>query len=227
MAQGAVRPGCQSAGTLTLETATRGKRRGTQCGNGLRRQRPARWEPRCKGKRLVCRLWPTGACENCGAADVAQQSDRRREGAAGRCLRSNRRVKRMRSWYALRRLHVKGEGIRDAVVFLSNTSWPTMMRRWVGMPRLGCGMPGETHRASRWTWVPAGAPLAVAGSASARVRTERDQTLHPRRPVQERSTPITGRLPSDRRDQPRAAELCPAEEGLKHSSRRTGRERGT
>ena len=41
----------------------------------------------------------------------------------GRYQRSNRRVKGVRSWYALRRLYVKGEGILVAVLLLSATSW--------------------------------------------------------------------------------------------------------
>ena len=66
-------------------------------------------------------------------------------------------------------------------------------------------------------WMPRAEPAIV----SARVRTERDQTLRPRRPVAGQSTPITRRVPRNRRDQLRPAERSPAEEGLEHSNRRT------
>ena len=49
--------------------------------------------------------------------------------------------------------------------------------------RLGCGMPGEAHRALQWVGVPAGAPRAVPGNASAWVRTERDQAPRSRGPA--------------------------------------------
>ena len=66
-------------------------------------------------------------------------------------------------------------------------------------------------------WGAASGPTNV----SAWVRTERDQTLRPRRPAeeainphrltdarrQERSTPVNGRVPSSRRDQPRLVKV--------------------
>ena len=67
----------------------------------------------------------------------------------GRYQRSNRNVKGVRSWYALRRLHVKGEGIRVAVLFLSATSWFQSVGS--GFRALGW-VPGETHRALQVGW---------------------------------------------------------------------------
>ena len=88
------------------------------------------------------------------------------------------------------------------------------MRRWVGVPRLGWGFLMKRDRALRWVGVPAGAPRAAPADASAWVRTERGQTLRPRRPM-------TGAINSNHRtgaQQPEgsapATERCPAGEGL-------------
>ena len=45
------------SGNADPGVAMRRKGRGTQCSNGLRRQRPVRWEPRCNGKRPVRSRW--------------------------------------------------------------------------------------------------------------------------------------------------------------------------
>ena len=121
----------------------------------------------------------------------------------------------------------------------------------------GIGIPGEAHRALRLgrystpgTGMPcearpcapvgwgcrAGAPQARPTNASAWVRTKRDQTLRPRRPMRgainssqrtgaqrpEGSAPATERCPAGEGLDTPTAERCPAGEGLKHSSRRTG-----
>ena len=75
---------------------------------------------------------------------------------------------------------------------------------WVGIPSLGLGCLVKRRHALRWVLVPAGAPRAEAINASAWVvRTRHGTRQVPVARWQERSTPITGRVPSDRRDQPR------------------------
>ena len=126
----------------------------------------------------------------------------------------------MRSWYALRRLTVMGEGIRVAVVFsvchLLRFS-PCGRDTAVNVGRL-------VKRTARFKWagIPAGAPRAKPTNAPARVRTTRGQTLRPRRPVAGAINSSHRRVPSSRRGQLRTAERRPAGEGLKHSNRRTG-----
>ena len=44
-------------------------------------------------------------------------------------------------------------------------------------------MPGEAHRALQWVGIPAGAPRAMPGNASAWVRTTRDQAPRSRGPA--------------------------------------------
>ena len=98
MVKGAVRPGWKS-----LENLPSGNRRGTQSRRWLRRQPPARGNPRCNGERLVCSCNPTGAWRTAPpplvfssyAAGVGKQPELN--------ARSGRSLKRARSVYALRR----------------------------------------------------------------------------------------------------------------------------
>ena len=76
------------------------------------------------------------------------------------------------------------------------------------------GFPGEARPCAPVGWVPAGAPQARPTNASAWVRTERDQTSVPVAQWQERSTPVNGRVPSNRRDQPRPLNGVQREKGL-------------
>ncbi len=78
----------------------------------------------------------------------------------------------------------------------------------------GIGIPGEARPCAPVGWVPAGAPQARPTNASAWVRTKRDQTLRPSRPMK-------GAINSNHRtgaQRPEgsapATERCPAGEGL-------------
>ncbi len=86
---------------------------------------------------------------------------------------SSRMVKLAKQFQPLRQVDPMSEGIRDAVLFLSATSVEIMMRRWVGIPRLGQGCLVERTVRSGWVVVPAGAPRAEPANASAWVRTKR------------------------------------------------------
>ena len=120
LAKGAVRPGCQSAGTPTL---------------GLLRE--GNDEERSPGASQFVSQQPGGICvarasvrsvaygrpERVRTAAplpllVGQQPYRSDDETAGRYLRSNRSVQRVRSEYPLRRLDVMGKEIQDAVLFL-------------------------------------------------------------------------------------------------------------
>ena len=90
---------------------------------------------------------------------------------------------------------------------------------WYSPP--GIGMPGETRPCASVGFGSGWGAARETRNASAWVRTERDQTLRPRRPMK-------GAINSSHRtgaQQPEgsapATERCPAGEGLKHSSRRT------
>ena len=78
-----------------------------------------------------------------------------------------------------------GESIRDAVPFLSATSVDIMMRRWIGIPRLGQGFLVKRTLRSGWLRVPAGAPRGRPANASACFGNEARNAPGPRRPAGE------------------------------------------
>ena len=157
--------------------------------------------------------------------------------AAGACCPLDRRVRT-----AKRVSRSAGESVRRVresgmpSCFCKPPPWGMKMRRWVGIPRLGWGFLMKRDRALRWVGVRAGAPQTRPTNASAWVRTERDQTLRPHRPMTgainsnhgtgaqqpEGSAPATERCPAGEGLNTPTAERRPAGEGLKHSSRRTG-----
>ena len=78
-----------------------------------------------------------------------------------------------------------GEGIRDAVLFLSATSIDIMMRRWIGIPRLGQGFLVKRTLRSGWLRFPAGVPRGRPANASACFGNEARNAPGRRRPAGE------------------------------------------
>ena len=125
--QDAVRPGCiQQASCYLGEWELgnkRGKRRGTQSGQWLRRRPPDRGKLRGNDERPVCRCSETGACQSSGAAVCVQQLRRNHGEAAGACcplqpqsVESAKQVNRSADY---------AEGVRDTgetVLGLADTS---------------------------------------------------------------------------------------------------------
>ena len=150
----AVRPGCNSAEGRTRGTAVREVKSGTQCGHRLRYQPPARRKLRCNGKRPVSRRCRrTGACETCGAAaNAVQQLRRSSVGKRPEPLYARPQGEDREAYQPLRQGDSMGEGIRDAVLFLSATSLRTIMRPELGC-HLGFGVPAGAKR--RTTHAPA------------------------------------------------------------------------
>ena len=109
-----------------------------------------------------------------------------------------------------------GNGIRDAVLFLSATSLTTMMRLGLGFRR--GWVPGEAHRALRLVWGSGRGGSVNHAKAPAMVGTKRRKTPRQVARWPERSTPTAGRVSNGRGTnvKPRPPDWT-EDEGLEHS----------